>query len=131
MSISPVHHRQLEPRISDACHLTASRPNSVDIICREHPDGGPEPVALGQFCNHLDATVPDTFLALGGDASRSHRRNHVAFDGVRSDDTRCVLCRRARTVAAILGLPEIEGVVGVQLIVGNGSRFVGERRYNM
>lgn len=106
-------------------NLAATRPVTIDRLLRHHPDSRPQPVTAGQLSRDLDTAIGDALLALCRQASGADRRDQAALDGVRGDDARGVLGAGAGAVAAVL-VGQVEGVVGEDLVVGDGGGLVGE-----
>lgn len=105
-------------------NLTTSGPLSIHRLFRHHPDSRPDPIALGQLGNNLDSSISNTFVALGRQARRSHRRNHAALGRIGSYNAGRILITRTRAIAAILR--DVEGIIGEQLVSGDRSCLVGQ-----
>lgn len=111
-------------------NFATPRPVAVDRLLWHHPNGRPQPVAFGHLGNNLNLTIADAFLSLGGQASRSDRRDHGALLGVRSEEARRVRSACARTVATLL-VAKIERVVGPHLIRCDGCCLVCQGRHDV
>jgi hypothetical protein len=110
--------------------LATSRPVAVNRLLGHHPNGGPKPVAFGHLRDHLDLTIANALLSLGGQACRSDRRDHGALLGVGSDEARRVRAACARTVTALL-VADVECVVGPHLVWCDGRCLVREGRHDV
>ena len=99
-------------------NLATPWPVAVHVVLGHHPDRRPEPIALGELSDNLDLAVANALLALGAEAGRTDRRDHVAFVRVGADEAGGVFVACARAVAT-RALVQVEGVVGVHLVGGD------------
>jgi hypothetical protein len=67
--------------------LTGSRPVAINVVLGQHPNRGPEPVALGKLSLHLNAAVLDRSTELGVDATGLDRVDDCTIGGVGDGDT--------------------------------------------
>jgi hypothetical protein len=61
--------------------FTGSGPGAVFVVLGKHPDGGPEPITLGELCNNLNAAVLEVETLDGANASGHHGVEVVAGGG--------------------------------------------------
>ena len=73
-------------RLADV-DLARFGPWAVDAVDGQHPDGGPEPVTLGQRGGDLNASVLDRSTLLGVDSSRLDRVDNGPVGHVGHGDT--------------------------------------------
>lgn len=120
-------------------NFTRARPFAIDRVLRHHPwpfiskphlptrknkkltDSRPDPISLRQLRHNLHPSILDTLVPFSRQPRTPDGRDHIALIRVTGDAARTVFVARA---AVILG--EVERVVAVQLIVGDGRGFVGE-----
>ncbi len=61
--------------------LTGGGPSTISLVLREHPNGGPKEVTLGEQCLDLDLSVLEVELAGGSKTSRLNGVDDVAGGG--------------------------------------------------
>lgn len=113
-------------------------PVAVDVVLRHHPDGRPQPVALGHARRHLDAAVADRLLAFGVEPRRPHRVDDLALgrvaDGRAGVSRVQVVHLRLRRGAFAVGAAirrQVDCVAVDQLVVGDVGALERHGRHNV
>lgn len=88
--------------------LARPRPVAVGCVLGQHPDGGPQPVALGQLRHHLHPSKLDVSARLGIDACRLDRIDDGAVSRVGRRNAAVPVRPRARA-----GVQQVDDVVRV------------------
>lgn len=108
--------------------LAAARPLPVDVGVGHHPDGRPEPGALGHLGDHFDLAIFDGSLAFGVDARAADRVDDGAGGLVAADGARVDVQPRMGAGAVCR---EVHDIVVVHFIKGDVCALRGQGRYDM